>query len=72
MKRCKRLSGKFTLPDNCAVLAEATSTYGIVRDRTTFTLIRFVGVGTRIMITSWKRIESIFLLNIRAVKKSMT
>ena len=66
--RKKSVSGGFKLPDNCAVLAETTSTYGVVRDRTTLTRILFVRVGTSIVSAGWERIDSKFLLNIRAVK----
>jgi hypothetical protein len=69
MRTCsKGVSGGFTLPDNCTVLAETTSTYAVVRDRTALTGILFVRIGTSIMSASWERIDSKFLLKIRAVK----
>ena len=58
----------FTLPDNCTVLAKTTSTYGVVRDRAALTGILFVRIGTGIVSASGERINSKFLLKIRAVK----
>ena len=67
----KERFGGFKLPDNCTVLAETASSYGVVRDRTTLTGILFVRGGTDIVHVGWERIDSKFLLDIRAVKNTI-
>lgn len=63
---------EFTLPDKSTALAGTTSAYDVVRDSATLAFILFVRTGTGIIRGEWERIDSPFLLNIRALKASIT
>ena len=49
--------------DNCMVLAEPTSTQGVVRDRTTLTFVLLVSMGTTIVGSVWESSDVEFWLD---------